>query len=131
MPAQHRPILATILLLALLATGVAPALAQGGADRTPNDPTGGGGPGGGDSQGSGGATQDATRDPPPAMTMNLPRERVRQVQERLTAAGFDPGPADGIVGPRMHAALRAFQQARGLEPTGEPDDQTLTALGAE
>jgi peptidoglycan hydrolase-like protein with peptidoglycan-binding domain len=65
------------------------------------------------------------------MTMNLPRERVRQVQERLTAAGFDPGPADGIVGPRMHAALRAFQQARGLEPTGEPDDQTLTALGAE
>ena len=53
------------------------------------------------------------------------------MQERLAAAGFDPGPADGVVGARTRAALRAFQEARGLDPTGEPDGSSLAELGVE
>ena len=59
------------------------------------------------------------------------QEQVRQVQARLAAAGFDPGSADGRVGARTRAALRAFQEARGLAPTGEPNGATLTELGVE
>jgi hypothetical protein len=61
----------------------------------------------------------------------LPRERVRRMQERLAAEGFDPGPADGTMGARTQAALREFQRARGLDPTGEPNQATLTELGVE
>ena len=61
----------------------------------------------------------------------LPRERVRRMQERLEAAGFDPGPADGVMGGRTRAALRSFQEARGLDPNGEPNQATLTELGVE
>jgi peptidoglycan hydrolase-like protein with peptidoglycan-binding domain len=142
MPARHRPIPAAALLLAMLAAGTAPAPAQ--QDRTEPAATGAlgdGRPGGGDSEGSGGDSQGgdsgepaalgATDGAPAAATGDLPRERVRRVQERLAAAGFDPGPADGVAGARTRAALRAFQEARGLGPTGEPDGPTLTELGVE
>jgi peptidoglycan hydrolase-like protein with peptidoglycan-binding domain len=141
MTARHRPILAAIFLLALLAAGVAPALAQGGTEPADTDATGDGRPGGGDSEGSGGDSQGGDSGEPAAlgttgdtsavMAGDLPRERVRRVQERLAAAGFDPGPADGIVGARTRAALRAFQEARNLAPTGEPNGPTLTELGVE
>jgi peptidoglycan hydrolase-like protein with peptidoglycan-binding domain len=65
------------------------------------------------------------------MMGDFPPERVRRVQERLTAAGFDAGPADGVMGGRTRAALREFQRARGLDPTGEPNQATLTELGVE
>ncbi len=142
MAAQHRPYLAATLLLAVLAAGVEPALSQGGTAEPANtDITGDGRPGGGDSEGSGGDSQSgdggepaalgATGDTRAVMTGDLSRERVRQVQERLTAAGFDPGQADGIIGARTRAALRAFQEARNLAPTGEPNQPTLTELGVE
>jgi peptidoglycan hydrolase-like protein with peptidoglycan-binding domain len=141
MTARHRLIPAATLLLAVLAAGVAPALAQDRTEPAGTGAVGDGRPGGGDSEGSGGDSQGgdsgepaalgATGDAPTAMTGDLPRERVRRVQERLAAAGFDPGPADGIAGPRTRAALRAFQEARGLDPTGEPDGPTLAELGAE
>jgi hypothetical protein len=145
MPVRHRPTLAAALLvLAALAAGAAPALAQDGTEPLGTGVTGDGRPGGGDSEGSGGDSQGGdSGEPaalgatgggapaPTAMTGDLPRERVRRVQERLAAAGFDPGPADGAMGPRTRAALRAFQEARGLDPTGEPDGSTLGELGVE
>ncbi len=145
MTARHRPILAATLPLAVPPAAVAPALAQGGtAEPAEPDATGDGRPGGGDSEGSGGDSQGGDSGEPAALsatgggapaptatTGDLPRERVQQVQERLAAAGFDPGPADGVVGGRTRAALRAFQEARGLDPTGEPDGSTLAELGAE
>jgi peptidoglycan hydrolase-like protein with peptidoglycan-binding domain len=54
---------------------------------------------------------------------------VTRAQEALKQAGHDPGPIDGVVGARTTAALRAYQQAQGLRPTGRLDDETLAKLG--
>jgi membrane fusion protein, multidrug efflux system len=134
MRALYYPILA-LASLVLLAAGPAPAPAQdGGAGQGGEDP-------GGSSNDDGSAGDDdsgssATSDAPPGHTASpvtgeLPRERGRRVQERLATAGFDPGPVDGTMGARTRAALRAFQEERGLDPTGEPNEATLTELGVE
>ena len=44
-------------------------------------------------------------------------ERV-ELQQRLAAAGFDPGAADGKIGPNTIAAVRAFQRSIGAVPDG-------------
>jgi putative peptidoglycan binding protein len=49
---------------------------------------------------------------------------LRELQAWLKVLGFDPGPADGLVGDRTNAAIRHYQGARHLEETGVPD-QTL------
>jgi peptidoglycan hydrolase-like protein with peptidoglycan-binding domain len=54
---------------------------------------------------------------------------VRRAQEALKQAGHDPGPIDGVAGARTTAALRAYQQAQRLAPTGRLDDETLARLG--
>ena len=59
----------------------------------------------------------------------LSRDTVRRVQDRLARAGFRPGPADGVWGSGTEAALRNFQQARGLQPTGDLNPVTARALG--
>jgi peptidoglycan hydrolase-like protein with peptidoglycan-binding domain len=38
-------------------------------------------------------------------------------------------PADGELNPQTEAAIREFQRAKGLQPTGQLDPKTLTALG--
>lgn len=53
---------------------------------------------------------------------------VRQVQAALVAHGFDPGPVDGIPGPRTTKAVRAFQASRGLIVDGIPGVMTWSAL---
>jgi Caspase domain/Putative peptidoglycan binding domain len=55
-------------------------------------------------------------------------EDVRQLQELLRAAGYDPGPADGKFGPSTHAAVVAFQRSQGLEPDGAVGPLTRAAL---
>src|SRR5215470_1665163 len=54
--------------------------------------------------------------------------RVQQAQARLKAAGFDPGPPDGTLGPKTRDALRRYQRTKGLQATGELDAHTLDAL---
>jgi peptidoglycan hydrolase-like protein with peptidoglycan-binding domain len=56
-------------------------------------------------------------------------DAVTRAQEALKQAGHDPGPIDGVVGARTTAALRAYQQAQGLRPTGQLDDETRATLG--
>ena len=53
---------------------------------------------------------------------------IQQAQARLKAVGLDPGPLDGTWGPQTEAALRAYQQQRGLPVSGQLDDATLQAL---
>ena len=52
----------------------------------------------------------------------------RELQERLTAAGFDTEGADGVIGPRTRAAIGAYQRSRGLAVTGEPSRDLLLGL---
>jgi hypothetical protein len=53
---------------------------------------------------------------------------AREVERRLRAAGFSPGPVDGVLDGKTHRAIRRFQRSRGIESTGELDALTRTAL---
>ena len=53
---------------------------------------------------------------------------VRQAQQQLKAAGFDPGPVDGHLGPSTRAALRDYQAAHNLPKTGKLDRATQRSL---
>src|SRR5690606_3912097 len=53
---------------------------------------------------------------------------LMQLQVVLDARGFAPGVIDGGMGISTRNALRGFQEATGLEPTGELDDATRDAL---
>ncbi|WP_017301063.1 peptidoglycan-binding domain-containing protein [Nodosilinea nodulosa] len=39
-------------------------------------------------------------------------EGTRQVQQQLAKRGYDPGPVDGVAGPKTRQALRNFQQSQ-------------------
>lgn len=60
-----------------------------------------------------------------------PISDLRGVQQRLNNLGFDCGPVDGMMGPLTQAALARFQDYMNIEPTGELDDQTRSALQAD
>lgn len=49
-------------------------------------------------------------------------------QRALSANGYNPGPADGVMGPRTEAAVRQFQQEEGLKETGRLDGDTMARL---
>ncbi len=43
---------------------------------------------------------------------------IRDIQNALANTGFDPGPVDGVMGPKTRKAIRAFQAVNGLEVDG-------------
>jgi hypothetical protein len=55
-------------------------------------------------------------------------EGTSGAQARLAGLGFDPGPIDGVLGPRTRAAVVAFQRSFGLELSGKVDDPTRAKL---
>lgn len=52
-----------------------------------------------------------------------------ELQRRLAARGFNPGPLDGVRGRRTIAAVKRFQAAAGLVTDGIAGPLTLAALG--
>ena len=69
--------------------------------------------------------------PPSVYHINAPnvdRSVVRDIQRALHSAGLDPGPVDGIYGPKTMAAVAAFQQIKGLVVDGEVAAATAHAL---
>lgn len=52
----------------------------------------------------------------------------QEVQRRLTAAGFDTGGSDGVIGARTRAAITAYEAQAGLPVTGEPSVALLRRL---
>lgn len=57
-----------------------------------------------------------------------PSPTVESAQRMLLSIGYDPGPIDGLFGPRTGAALQNFQAEAGLLPTGAFDPATMFAL---
>jgi lytic murein transglycosylase len=52
----------------------------------------------------------------------------KELQRRLTAAGFDTGGADGVIGSNTTAAISAYQAQAGLPVTGQPSLSLLQRL---
>ncbi len=64
----------------------------------------------------------------PTDDAGLSRAERREVQERLTALGFDIGVPDGIMGPRTRKAIESFQTANALTADGRAGVRVLKAL---
>jgi peptidoglycan hydrolase-like protein with peptidoglycan-binding domain len=61
----------------------------------------------------------------------LKSKDIREVQKKLNEEGFRAGSVDGQWGPQTQAAIKNFQQSKGLEATGRLDEKTLDELGVD
>lgn len=59
----------------------------------------------------------------------LTLEDRKELQRRLTSAGYDTQGADGVIGNNTKSAISAYQRASGLAVTGEPSAALLRQLG--
>ena len=64
----------------------------------------------------------------PEQKQLLTKDRIRLVQERLKAEGFDPGPTDGVLNSQTEAAIRGYQQKQGIPVSGALDEATMREL---
>ena len=62
------------------------------------------------------------------MASEVSRETVQEVQQALNDAGFDCGTPDGAAGDKTKKAISEYQQANGLEVTGEITEELLATL---
>jgi peptidoglycan hydrolase-like protein with peptidoglycan-binding domain len=58
-------------------------------------------------------------------------DEVMEMQKALTDRGLYTDAVDGVMGPRTVAALKAFQAAEGLAPTGYLDRDSRARLGVQ
>jgi peptidoglycan hydrolase-like protein with peptidoglycan-binding domain len=58
----------------------------------------------------------------------LTQAERRELQTLLTRRGFDAGTPDGVIGRGTEAAIRAYQEARGLPVDGRASPALLRAL---
>ncbi|MEL7182910.1 MAG: lytic murein transglycosylase [Pseudomonadota bacterium] len=58
----------------------------------------------------------------------LTLDQRKELQDRLTAAGFDTGGSDGVIGSRSQTAIEGYQRAQGLPVTGTPSPALLQRL---
>ena len=57
------------------------------------------------------------------------QDEIYKIQKRLTELGYEPGPADGIMGKMTKKAIKNFQKDNDLPPTGKIDNDTKNKLG--
>jgi peptidoglycan hydrolase-like protein with peptidoglycan-binding domain len=62
--------------------------------------------------------------------VSLSKNEMLAFQKNLKALGFDPGALDGVWGPKTKAAMQAWQRARGMLVSAEPDPLLLAAAAA-
>lgn len=67
---------------------------------------------------------------PPTVRQGSKGATVSDLQRRLASAGFNPGPVDGVFGPKTRAAVVSFQKAKGLQQDGIVGPKTWGALKA-
>ncbi|MBT6273230.1 MAG: peptidoglycan-binding protein [Chromatiales bacterium] len=53
------------------------------------------------------------------------------MQSMLAELGYDPGPADGLMGRRTRNAIRSYQLHSGMGTTGEPSTELHSALSED
>ena len=58
----------------------------------------------------------------------IDRLKIKQVQQSLQVAGYDPGPADGVLGLKTRSALKKSQRDNNLSVTGSINQETLEAI---
>jgi localization factor PodJL len=56
------------------------------------------------------------------------KDAIRQVQTLLTKAGYDVGPADGLMGAKTRDAIVSFQKKIGMNADGKVSSELLEAL---
>lgn len=56
-------------------------------------------------------------------------EAVETLQKKLLGQGINPGPIDGVFGPKTEAAVQRFQESEGLDADGIAGNKTFAALG--
>jgi len=66
-------------------------------------------------------------EPGPAIGSSL----AADVQSTLANQGYNPGPSDGVVGPRTSEAISEYQGDHGMTPTGQIDTPLLQSLGLQ
>ena len=64
--------------------------------------------------------------PPDAQGMTI--DDRRELQSRLTQAGFDTEGTDGVIGKKTEAAIRAYQRSAGMSATGVASIELLNRL---
>ena len=67
-------------------------------------------------------------DPTPSISIADRQALVAKIQTLLADAGYDPGPADGVVGRKTVDAVRAYQQKAGVPVTGQIDKTLVASL---
>ena len=53
---------------------------------------------------------------------------VRDIQAGLQRLGYNPGSADGRMGPKTSAAIRKYQQDNGMSADGRPSQAVLDSI---
>lgn len=56
------------------------------------------------------------------------KDLVRRVQSQLKQSGYEVGPVDGIYGPRTRQALVDFQKDKGMQASGQIDQNLLAEM---
>jgi peptidoglycan hydrolase-like protein with peptidoglycan-binding domain len=64
-------------------------------------------------------------------TVSTYNPRVEEAQEILNGVGFFTGIIDGVMGGKTRKAIKEFQKAKGLNPSGKIDSLTWLALSRE
>lgn len=68
----------------------------------------------------------------PAVTSSDSSDKaIKDAQQALKERGHEPGRIDGVMSTATRQALRQFQEAEGLEVTGQLDESTRKALGLD
>jgi peptidoglycan hydrolase-like protein with peptidoglycan-binding domain len=75
------------------------------------------------------AAQPAPTAAPQPAGETLRPQSIRAIQTRLRALNFYSGAVDGVWGESTQAAIERFQQGRGLQPNGQLNPATISAMG--
>jgi peptidoglycan hydrolase-like protein with peptidoglycan-binding domain len=62
---------------------------------------------------------------------NATPTKIREIQEALRSAGYNPGTSDGVIRQSTMTAVNSYQRAKGLPVDPYLNMATVKALGVE